>query len=74
MLSTRSHSVASAFDEHTLNMSQFIQLTETFLGDTPHADGFRQLVRWVKEGYMETEEERATRLRKVQVIPIVIPH
>ena len=32
------------------------------------------MVRWVKEGYMETEEERATRLRKVQVIPIVIPH
>ena len=32
------------------------------------------MVRWVKERYMETEEERATRLRKVRVIPIVIPH
>ena len=68
MLSTRgsrSQSQASAFDENTLNMSQFIQLTETFLGDEPHSDGFKQLVRWVREGYMETEEERANRLRKV---------
>ena len=62
---SRSQSQASAFDENTLNMSQFIQLTETFLGDEPHSDGFKQLVRWVREGYMETEEERANRLRKV---------
>ena len=62
---SRSQSQASAFDENTLNMSQFIQLTETFLGDEPHTDGFKQLVRWVREGYMETEEERANRLLKV---------
>ncbi len=63
---SRSQSQASAFDESTLNMSQFVQLTETFLGDEPNMEGFNQLVRFVREGYMETEEERMSRLIKVR--------
>ncbi len=58
-------SQASAFDEDSLNMPQFAQLVETFLGDAPTSDNFRGLVDWVREGYSETEEERLVRLIKV---------
>lgn len=61
----RSHSQASAFDENTLNLSQFMHLIETFLGDIVDMDAFTQLVRFIREGYMETEEERMARLVKV---------
>ena len=62
---SRCHSVASAFDENTLNVSQFVHMIETFLGDVPLMEAFHQLVRFVKTGYMETEEERMQRLFKV---------
>jgi hypothetical protein len=38
---------------------------ETFLGDIVELEAFSQLVRFVREGYMETEEERMQRLMKV---------
>ena len=57
---------ASAFDESSLNVSQFVQLTETFLGDEPvNKDMFDTLARSMKEGYEETEEEKMERLMKV---------
>ena len=63
---SRSQSQASAFDENTLNESQFVQLTETFLCDDPdYEEMFTKLVGFVKDGYMETEEERMKRLIKV---------
>ncbi len=62
---SRSQSVASAFDENTLNVSQFVQVLETFLGDYPSMDAFNLLVTFIKEGYMETEDERMQRFIKV---------
>lgn len=57
----------SAFDENTINMSQFIQLTETFLGDYPVLEIFQSLCRYMRNGYVETEEEKMTRLMKVRL-------
>jgi len=55
----------SAFDENTINMSQFVQLTETFLGDNPALDLFSSLCRFMRDGYVETEEEKMARLMRV---------
>jgi len=59
---TRSHSQASMFDENLLNVSQFVHVTETFMGEVPDMHVFGHLVRYIREGYMETEEERMGRL------------
>ena len=62
---TRSQSQASMFDEDNLTVSQFVHVTETFLGDDPSMETFGKLVRYVKEGYLETEDEKKERLMKV---------
>ncbi|CAH1801131.1 unnamed protein product [Owenia fusiformis] len=66
MESTRSQSQASAFDESSLNTSQFVQLTETFLGDLPEMESFNKLVQYVRNGYVETDEEKLLRLREAR--------
>lgn len=58
-------SQASAFDECSLNVSQFVQLTETFLNERPPKDLFELLTKYLKEQYVETEEEKLKRLVKV---------
>ena len=63
---TRSKSQASTFDQDTLNQSQFTQITETFIGDAPNMDVFQHLVRYLRDGYVETEDERMGRLLKVE--------
>ncbi|XP_074642778.1 EF-hand calcium-binding domain-containing protein 5-like [Tubulanus polymorphus] len=63
---SRSQSQASAFDENTLNTSQFVQITETFLGDSPLHAAFNLLIKLIEDGYAETEEERMRRLKKAQ--------
>nr|XP_006818095.1 PREDICTED: EF-hand calcium-binding domain-containing protein 5-like [Saccoglossus kowalevskii] len=64
---TRSGSVvASAFDENYLNVSQFVQLIELFLGDEPNKQSFDQVLRYIKSGYVETEEEKLARLKKAR--------
>jgi hypothetical protein len=62
---TRSQSAASAYDEHSLTPSQFLLVTETFLGDLPDMAAFQLLVRFLRDGYVETEEERRARIIKV---------
>ena len=62
---SRSQSQTSAFDENVLNVSQFTQVTETFLGDEPNTNVFSDLSTYVREGYVETEEERYKRMVKV---------
>ena len=62
---SRTHSQMSMFDESSLNVSQFVQVTETFLGDEPTVDNFEDLMKFVKEEYQETEEEKMERLVKV---------
>jgi hypothetical protein len=55
----------SLFDESNLNVSQFVQLTETFLGEHPSIEGFKRLLAFLREGYEETEDEKMDRLMKV---------
>lgn len=57
----------SAFDENSLNVSQFVTLTETFLGNEPTKESFDMLTKYVKDGYEETEEEKMERLMKVSM-------
>ncbi|XP_060602058.1 EF-hand calcium-binding domain-containing protein 5-like isoform X5 [Ruditapes philippinarum] len=59
---SRSHSQMSIFDENSVNVSQFVQLTETFLGDEPSTKGFETLMKYIKSEYQETEEEKMERL------------
>ncbi|XP_061179695.1 EF-hand calcium-binding domain-containing protein 5-like isoform X1 [Saccostrea echinata] len=56
----------SAFDENSLNVSQFVTLTETFLGNEPTKEAFDMLTKYVKDGYEETEEEKMERLMKAR--------
>ena len=68
MTARSQQSGTSAFDENVLNVSQFVQLTETFLckDEKPKQEAFVQLAKFVKEGYEETEEEKMERLIKVR--------
>ncbi|KAL8619155.1 hypothetical protein ACOMHN_019427 [Nucella lapillus] len=62
----RSQSQMSAFDESNLNVSQFVQLTETFLGELPDGGVFGKLVTYLRGGYEETEDEKMERLMKAR--------
>ncbi|XP_064653167.1 EF-hand calcium-binding domain-containing protein 5-like isoform X2 [Lineus longissimus] len=63
---SRSQSQASAFDENSLNVSQFVQLTETFLGDYPTSQSFERLTGFIRDRYAETDEERMKRMTKAR--------
>lgn len=71
ILASRPQTAASAFDENNLNAAQFIQVTESFMGEAPTMNVFRQLASFVREGYVETEEERMIRITKVFVWHVV---
>ncbi|XP_022089636.1 EF-hand calcium-binding domain-containing protein 5-like isoform X2 [Acanthaster planci] len=63
--SHRCGSVAtSIFDENVLNCSQFVQIVEAFLGESPPEEVVQQLLKYLEEGYIETEEEKYLRLQK----------
>ena len=63
---SRSGSVAaSAFDQNTLNNSQFVTLVEVFLGDDPPEEVVQAVINFIQNGYVETEEEKFNRLQKV---------
>ncbi|XP_033099536.1 EF-hand calcium-binding domain-containing protein 5-like isoform X2 [Anneissia japonica] len=65
--SNRSGSVTtSAFDEHTLNQSQFTQLIEVFLGDEMPDGILDELMKFIREGYVETEDEKMKRMRQAR--------
>ncbi|KAK0054151.1 EF-hand calcium-binding domain-containing protein 5 [Biomphalaria pfeifferi] len=62
----RSQSQLSAFDENTLNISQFVLLVETLLGHDPSKDIFERLVKHIRDGYSDTEQEKMDRLVKTR--------
>ncbi|CAG2257900.1 unnamed protein product [Mytilus edulis] len=68
MTARSQQSGTSAFDENVLNVSQFVQLTETFLNkdEKPKQEAFVMLAKFIKEGYEETEEEKMDRLIKAR--------
>ncbi|XP_041350309.1 EF-hand calcium-binding domain-containing protein 5-like isoform X2 [Gigantopelta aegis] len=65
-LHSRSQSQLSAFDENLLNVSQFVGVMENFLGDSPNRTLLKELFKFIKQGYEETEEEKLKRLTKVR--------
>ncbi|CAL1545028.1 unnamed protein product [Lymnaea stagnalis] len=60
----RTQSQLSAFDINTLNMSQFVVLLETFLGNEPNYDYFERLIKFLKDNYSDTEDEKMERMMK----------
>ncbi|KAF7244284.1 EF-hand calcium-binding domain-containing protein 5 [Varanus komodoensis] len=58
-------STTSAFEKHSLNLPQFVQLMETFVGEEPSLPNLKRLVEFVREGYVQTEEEKIEQLERV---------
>ncbi|XP_059150410.1 EF-hand calcium-binding domain-containing protein 5-like isoform X2 [Physella acuta] len=58
----RSQSQLSAFNENFLNMSQFVHLIETYLGNEPSRDTFEKIVKKIRDCYVDTEEEKMERM------------
>ncbi|EMP37784.1 EF-hand calcium-binding domain-containing protein 5 [Chelonia mydas] len=65
-IQTHGASIAmGAFDKSCLNLPQFVQLMETFVGEDSSLPTVKKLVAFVKEGYGQTEEEKIKQLEKV---------
>ncbi|KAM9218290.1 LOW QUALITY PROTEIN: EF-hand calcium-binding domain-containing protein 5 [Leptosomus discolor] len=58
----------SAFDESCLNLPQFVQLMETFVGEDISLPTVKRLIAFIKEEYKQTEEEKMEQLEKVHGI------
>ncbi|KAI6074369.1 EF-hand calcium-binding domain-containing protein 5 isoform X1 [Aix galericulata] len=58
--------VRSAFDEHCLNLPQFVQLLETFVGQDIPLPTVKSLIEFIKEEYKQTEESKTEQLEKVR--------
>ncbi|XP_040194507.1 EF-hand calcium-binding domain-containing protein 5 isoform X1 [Rana temporaria] len=56
--------IPSAFNGKALNLPQFVQLMETFVGDAPLA-AVEKVTSFIQKEYVETEEERIALLAKV---------
>ncbi|XP_054065020.1 EF-hand calcium-binding domain-containing protein 5 [Rissa tridactyla] len=55
----------SAFDKNCLNLPQFVQLLETFVGEDISLPTVKRLIAFIKEEYKQTEEEKMEQLEKV---------
>ncbi|XP_032056897.1 EF-hand calcium-binding domain-containing protein 5 [Aythya fuligula] len=58
--------VRSAFDEHCLNLPQFVQLMETFVGQDIPLPTVKSLIEFIKEEYKQTKESKTEQLEKVR--------
>uniref|UniRef100_A0ACB8EDA2 Uncharacterized protein n=1 Tax=Sphaerodactylus townsendi TaxID=933632 RepID=A0ACB8EDA2_9SAUR len=68
MLDIQSHgapSSTSAFDKHFLNLPQFVQLMEMFIGTEISPLDLKKLVKFVKEGYVLLEREKISQMERV---------
>uniref|UniRef100_A0ABM5ENK9 EF-hand calcium-binding domain-containing protein 5 n=1 Tax=Pogona vitticeps TaxID=103695 RepID=A0ABM5ENK9_9SAUR len=59
-------SSTSAFEKDSLNLPQFVQLMETFVGEQASFPVLKKLVQFVKEGYVQTEKEKIHQLERVR--------
>uniref|UniRef100_A0A8B9G9N7 EF-hand calcium binding domain 5 n=1 Tax=Amazona collaria TaxID=241587 RepID=A0A8B9G9N7_9PSIT len=57
----------SAFDESSLNLPQFVQLMETFVGEEVSLPTVKKLIVFIKREYKQTEEEKMKQLEKVNI-------
>ncbi|KAM9320330.1 EF-hand calcium-binding domain-containing protein 5 [Gastrophryne carolinensis] len=58
--------IPSAFSDSALNLPQFVQLMETFVGEDAPLAAVEQLTCFFQKEYAETEEERTAMLAKVR--------
>ncbi|XP_073421528.1 EF-hand calcium-binding domain-containing protein 5 [Dendrobates tinctorius] len=58
--------IPSAFNDSALNLPQFVQLMETFVGETAPLAAVEELTSFILKEYVETEEERIALLTKVR--------
>lgn len=58
--------MTSVFDENQLSEGRFISLLENFVTDDTNHVTVEQLVNFLHGGYVETEEEKMSRLARVQ--------
>ncbi|XP_066455689.1 EF-hand calcium-binding domain-containing protein 5 [Eleutherodactylus coqui] len=58
--------IPSAFDDSALNLPQFVQLMETFVGEGAPLAAVEELASFIQKQYAETEEERIALLAKVR--------
>ncbi|XP_067823984.1 EF-hand calcium-binding domain-containing protein 5-like [Heptranchias perlo] len=54
--------ITSPFDRNSVNKQQFVQLMETFVGDTTESSAVESLINYIQAGYGETKEEKLERL------------
>ncbi|KAM6242200.1 EF-hand calcium-binding domain-containing protein 5 isoform 1-T8 [Porphyrio hochstetteri] len=57
-----------AFDESCLNLPQFVQLMETFVGEGVSLPAVKRLIAFIREEYKQTEEEKTEQLEKLHHI------
>ena len=57
--------LTSVFDESQLNQGRFVSLLENFVTDETGHQVVEQLVNFIHAGYVETEEEKMSRLARV---------
>ncbi|XP_010220255.1 PREDICTED: EF-hand calcium-binding domain-containing protein 5 [Tinamus guttatus] len=57
--------IRSVFDESSLNLPQFVQLMETFVGRGTSLPTVKSLIAFIQEEYKQTEEEKIEQLKKV---------
>lgn len=58
-------SCTNAFNKSSLNLPQFVQLMETFVGEEPTLENLKMLVEFVKERYVQMEREKILQLETV---------
>ncbi|KAG8590543.1 hypothetical protein GDO81_006791 [Engystomops pustulosus] len=58
--------IPSAFNDSALNLPQFVQLMETFVGEAAPLAAVEELTSFIQKEYVETEEERIALLAKVR--------
>ncbi|XP_069800662.1 EF-hand calcium-binding domain-containing protein 5 isoform X2 [Dendropsophus ebraccatus] len=58
--------IPSAFNDSALNLPQFVQLMETFVGEEAPLAAVQELTSYIQKEYVETEEEKIALLAKVR--------
>lgn len=58
----------SAFNKSSLNLPQFVQLMETFVGEEPTFSHLKSLTVFVRDRYVQTEKEKIDQLESVNTV------
>ncbi|XP_039225644.1 EF-hand calcium-binding domain-containing protein 5 isoform X2 [Crotalus tigris] len=62
----------SPFEKSSLNLPQFVQLMETFVGEGTSLPRLKKAVEFLKKGYLQTDTEKFTQLEKVHQTSLLL--